>query len=75
LDTFEVVAVRRNSAGDEAGIEVGDLIIQINRKPTKELRLNNVAGYFNSKNRRRITLVVERDGKMIDKVIQLKRLI
>jgi len=75
LNTFEVVDVRQNSAGDKAGIEVGDLIIEINRKPTNAMRLNNVAGYFNSKNRRRITLVVERDGKMVDKVIQLKRLI
>jgi len=75
LDTFEVVEVRENSAGDEAGIEVGDLIIQINHKSTKEMKMGNVAGYFNSKNHRRISLVVERNGKMVNKVVQLKRLI
>jgi len=75
LDIFEVVDVRENSAGDEAGIEVGDLIIKINRNPTNEMKLDNVTGYFNSKNHRRISLVLERDGKMVYKVIQLKRLI
>lgn len=75
LDTFEVVEVRENSAGDEAGIEVGDLIIKINHKSTKEMKMGNIAGYFNSKNHRRISLVVERDGKMVNTVVQLKRLI
>ncbi len=75
LNTFKIVEVRENSAGDEAGIEVGDLIIKINRRPTNEMKLDNVAGYFNSKNQRRISLTLERDGRIINRTIQLRRLI
>jgi C-terminal processing protease CtpA/Prc len=71
LREFEVTEVRTNSAGEQAGILVGDRIISINNNPTSAMDLSQLNNYFNSKPGRKITMSIKRNDQTIEKAFRL----
>lgn len=63
LNLFEVSEVREGSAGQEAGILPGDLILSINNLPTSSMKLEHINALFNSKPGRKLKLVISRGGQ------------
>ncbi len=72
LRKYEVTDVRENSVAALAGVQSGDLIITINGIPTRELQLNTINAYFNSKPGKKVVVDIERAGKQIKKVFHLQ---
>ncbi|MCS6973080.1 MAG: aspartyl protease family protein [Cyclobacteriaceae bacterium] len=63
LNMFEVSEVRAGSAGEEAGILPGDLILSINNMPTSSMKLEHINALFNSKPGRKLRLTISRAGQ------------
>lgn len=72
LNIFEVTEVRDQSASYRGGILPGDEILSVNGIAAKNLDLNSVNGFFNSKPGRRIKLEISRKGEKIKKEILLQ---
>ena len=72
LNIFEVTEVREKSASQKGGILPGDQILSVNGIAAKNLDLNSVNGFFNSKPGRRIKLEISRKGEKLKKEIQLQ---
>ena len=72
LNIFEVTEVREASASQKGGILPGDQILSVNGIATKNLDLNNVNSFFNSKPGRKIKLEISRKGEKLKKEIQLE---
>jgi predicted aspartyl protease len=75
LREFEIDNIRKNSAAEAAGLQVGDEILEINGVRTYKLDLDNVMGKLNDKIKKRIRLVILRDGKSMNIEFNLTRLI
>jgi hypothetical protein len=63
LNVFEITEVRRQSAGDKAGLVAGDIIYSINGMKTIDLNLNVINGYFNLRTGKRLSIVYDRKGE------------
>jgi hypothetical protein len=72
LNIFEVTEVRDQSASQRGGILPGDQILSVNGIAAKNLDLNSVNGFFNSKPGRRIKLEISRQGEKLRKEILLR---
>lgn len=75
LEEFIVAAVRAGSAAEEADVRIGDQIMMVNGQPTQDMKLNNILAILNSRQGKRVSLVLKRDGKTITKKFRLERLI
>ncbi len=62
LRTYEITDLREGSPGAKAGLKVGDQIIAVNGTMVFNLDLNHVNGFFNSKEGKRVSIEIERDG-------------
>jgi hypothetical protein len=71
LRDFEITEVRESSAGDQAGIKVGDKIITINSYPTSEMDLSELNNFFNSKPGKRLTMQILRGTQILEKEFRL----
>ncbi len=65
LRTYEITHLRSGSPGEQAGLKEGDLIMSINGTDAQNMDLNHINGFFNSKEGKRITMEVNRDGAMV----------
>lgn len=72
LNIFEVTEVREESASQKGGILPGDQILSVNGIAAKNLDLNSVNGFFNSKPGRKIRLEISRKGERIKKEFLLQ---
>lgn len=72
LNIFEVTEVRDKSASQRGGILPGDEILSVNGIAAKNLDLNSVNGFFNSKPGRRIKLEISRKGEKLKKEFLLQ---
>jgi S1-C subfamily serine protease len=72
LNIFEVTEVRDKSASQMGGILPGDQILSVNGISSKNLDLNSVNGFFNSKPGRKIKLEISRNGEKLKKEFQLQ---
>jgi hypothetical protein len=72
LNTFEITEVRNQSAAKNADIQAGDIIISINGISTRDLNLNQIIGYFNSKPGKKINLELNRKGELVKKMFFLE---
>lgn len=62
LNTFEVVNVRNLSPANKSGIQIGDELVSINGVPTRELTLNEINDYLNSKPGKKLNVVIMRNN-------------
>ncbi len=65
LRKFKITDVRSNSAAEKAGILPGDVILKINGISSGGFELNNVNALLNSKPGKRISLQLEREGRIL----------
>lgn len=72
LNTFEVTAVREQSPSQHGGILPGDIVLSVNGILVKDLDLNVINGFLNSKPGRKIKLEISRKGEKFKKEIELK---
>jgi C-terminal processing protease CtpA/Prc len=68
---FRVTAVSPDSPGAAAGFQKGDLLVEINGKPSGEHTLDELRLLFRTDGRH--NLGVERAGKRLKMVLELKR--
>lgn len=72
LNVFEITDVRKQSAGDKAGLVVGDLITSINGINYRSLNLGLINGFFNFKPGKIMRIEVMRSGTYIKKTFRLQ---
>ena len=72
LRRFRIVDVRTNSAAEKADIKSGDVILHINNISLGGLELNNLNALLNSKPGKKISLEIERDGKIMKRQFLLE---
>ncbi len=75
LKEYEVRKVMENTAAAEADIRVGDKIIRFKRMAVHNFTLGEINQVLSSERRKRIHLVILRDGKKMKKVLYLKDII
>jgi hypothetical protein len=74
LRTFEIVRVQPGSPGAAVGIHEGDIIAGIDEEPAADITLNAVRDLFRQVGHK-YKLVIERNGKTQEVVIEMKRLV
>jgi hypothetical protein len=74
LRSFEIVRVEPGSPGAVAGIHEGDIIAGIDEEPAADITLNAVRDLFRQVGHK-YKLVIERNGKTQEVVIEMKRLV
>ncbi len=62
---YAVVELRENSPAENAGLQIGDVIIAINNKPTHQLSLQKLMHIFYDEPGKNIKLKVERYGQTL----------
>jgi hypothetical protein len=72
LNAYEIVDVRKESAGERAGVLPGDIILKINGESSSQMKLSDVINYFNYRPGKRVSLELNRDGKILKKDFKLK---
>ena len=72
LRRFRIVDVRINSAAEKADIKSGDVVLKINNISSGGLELNNINALLNSKPGKKISLEIERDGKIVKRQFLLE---
>ena len=72
---FIVSFIRVDSPAYNADIRKGDKIISINNNKAHTFTLQNITNLFQSEDGKKIKMEVERDGKIIEVVFYLKKLI
>lgn len=63
LDEYEIIEVREGSAGDKAGLKVGDKIVTMNGVSREYLRLSNIMAKLSQRPGKKVSLEIERDGQ------------
>lgn len=71
LRTYEISQLRKDSPSEQSGLLVGDILISANGLMLSKLSLNQVNGFFNKKEGKKVTLLIERQGKRIRKQFRL----
>lgn len=71
LRTYEISELRNGSPAQKAGLALGDIIVAINGLVTKKFDLNQVNGFFNKKEGKKVSIMFERDGKRMKKSFRL----
>ena len=72
LPILEVLNVRKNSPADKADIRVGDVVLSIDKKSAYRYTIDDLQDLFSEKDGKIILLQISRDGKKLNRVIQLK---
>jgi twitching motility protein PilT len=70
-DRFRVTAVDADSPGASAGLQRGDMIVELEQRPAKDFTLDEARQILRSDGRR--VLTVERAGKRVKLTLELKR--
>lgn len=70
--SYRIYKLRVNSPAYNAGLKVGDIVIKIDNKYTFGMTLEEIVGKFYQKENKRISIVIERDGKNYDYYFRLK---
>ncbi len=75
LHKFRITKIRAGSAAEQAGIKTGDIILKINGFDGNELDLNKVNQFFVRRDGATLRFLLDRNGEILKKKIQLKSLI
>lgn len=75
LRKYEIDNVRKHSSAEAVGLKNGDEIVKINGLDAKRFTLDEIIGKMNSKENKRVRLVIRRDKKLMNFDLKLTRLI
>lgn len=73
LNRYVIGKIRKQSAADNIGFQVGDIVTSLNNIPTQKLDLAKIYTKLNLREGKKINLTVIRDGKYISRSFRLKR--
>ena len=73
--TYNITHIRKDSPASEVDLKVGDKIISINNKRAYNYTIQKITDLFQSEEGKKIKMEVERDGKIIEVVFYLKKII
>ncbi len=73
LPYFEVSVVNADSPAAEAGVQVGDQLVEVNNIKAKDFTMNKLTELFRSRAGRTLRITVARNGKYFKKRLVLKR--
>ena len=65
IPSYKVVSVIEDSPAFYAGLMSGDVVVSINGKYTSEMSLQGVNQYFYAEDKKKISIVVDRQGKFL----------
>jgi C-terminal processing protease CtpA/Prc len=72
---FNVSFIRVDSPAYNVGIKKGDKIISINNRKAHNYTIQKITDLFQSEDGKKIKIEVERDGKIIEVIFYLKKII
>jgi hypothetical protein len=72
---YTVSQVRENSPGERTGIHINDEIISINNQGANDLSMNDIYKLFQSKEGKKLKIVVNRNGERIRFIFELEKFI
>jgi len=73
--SFEIVQIRENSPAHKSGLQKKDVILQINGKAAYEYKLEEIVNIFSTKKDKRIKLLIDRDGKVLNYSFRLENVL
>lgn len=73
--SYRIESIRKNSPAHKAGLQENDIVLRINGKPTYNYKLEEIIHMFSTKEGKRITLLVDRDGKQLLFGFNLERIL
>lgn len=73
--TYEITSIRKYSPAYYVDLKIGDKIISINNKKAHYFTIQKITDLFQSEDGKKIKLQVEREGKIIEVIFYLKKLI
>jgi hypothetical protein len=72
---FEIHSIRKDSPGEKAGLLVGDKILKINNRYSNKLSIQSIVDLFQSIQGKQITMVVDREGKILTFKFKLEKIL
>ncbi|MDR9456527.1 MAG: aspartyl protease family protein [Salegentibacter sp.] len=72
---YQIAEIRPGSPAEKAGLQIGDIILEINGKPAHKYSLDKISSLFTSRDGRLIKLIVERELKEMKFTFMLKRIL
>ena len=75
MPVFEIVEVREGSPAALSGIQVGDILLYVNKKPTYKYQISEIVEMLSEKEGKELTLEVERKGEKMKFELKLKRML
>ena len=75
VPVFEIVEVREGSPAALSGIQVGDILLYVNKKPTYKYQISEIVEMLSEKEGKELTLEVERKGEKMKFEFKLKRML
>ncbi|AMC12180.1 hypothetical protein Lupro_03370 [Lutibacter profundi] len=73
--SYKIHLLRNDSPAQRAGLLPGDIVIKINGKYTYDLKLEEIVEKFYQKQNKKITLIIERNGKNYEYIFFLENLL
>ena len=71
--SYKINAVLKNSPAAIAGLLKDDIILRINDKPSHELTLNDIISKFQERDKKKIKIIIERNGKKLKFEFRLEK--
>ena len=75
VPVFEIVEVREDSPAEASGIQVGDILLRVNRKQIYRYQLSEIIEMLSEEEGKSLLLEIERQGKKMKFEFKLKRLL
>ena len=63
--SYQISHIRPGSPSDLCGLKEGDNVVKINNKPSHQMSIDYISSMFREKRGKKITIVVDRDGKTL----------
>ena len=73
--SYRITALRKESPAKNAGLALGDVILQINGKPAYTYKLEQITHMFSIKEGKQIRLLIDRDGEILSYAFRLKKML
>jgi len=73
--SFEIVHLRKDSPAYKAGLQIKDVILQINGKPAYDYKLEEIIHVLSTKPNKRMKLIIDRKGEVLTYSFRLENVL
>jgi hypothetical protein len=70
---YKIKSVVKNSAADKVGLRAGDIILKINQKFSHSYKLSDIINKFQERDKKKIKIIVERNGDKLKFEFRLEK--